>query len=364
MTTGNKNEFRKRDLLYVGPLWLLSLILPDPVPHRKKEFQKRDFIYLGLLLVLPLIWTDSHFHHLMVLAGIYAILALGLSLFLGYAGQISLGHAAFFGIGAYTTALLTTRYGLPSVLALGASALLASLFAYLIGKPILRLKGYFLALATLGFGEIFLVIVRETPDLTGGVVGIFGVPGFSAAGFSFDTYFRQYYLVWGILAGLLLFSKNLVRSRMGRALLAVASSEDAAGAAGIDAARVKLGAFILGAAFAGIAGNLFACTLSTANPQSFGLNLSVLVVMMVILGGMGNLWGPIAGAIFLTWLMDALSGYQEYSLPAFGIILILLLIFFPEGVGTRLGSRFVYLIGYWAKKKRREEGLKAAGREQ
>src|SRR5271157_3055190 len=99
----SRKEFKKRDLLYVGPLWLLSLILPNPVPHRKKEFQKKDLFYLGMLLVLPLIWPDSHFHHLMVLSGIYAILALGLSLFLGYAGQISLGHAAFFGIGAYTT---------------------------------------------------------------------------------------------------------------------------------------------------------------------------------------------------------------------------------------------------------------------
>ena len=350
----SRKEFKKRDLLYVGPLWLLSLILPNPVPHRKKEFQKRDLFYLGMLLVLPLIWTDSHFHHLMVLSGIYAILALGLSLFLGYAGQISLGHAAFFGIGTYTTAFLTTRYGLSPAVALWVSALISSLFAYLVGKPILRLKGYFLALATLGFGEIFLVFVRETPDLTGGVIGIFGVPWFSLAGFSFDTYLRQYYLVWGVLIGLLLFSKNLARSKMGRALLAVATSEDAAASVGIDVARIKLGVFVLGAAFAGIAGNLFACTLSAANPESFGLNLSVLVVMMVILGGMGNLYGPIAGAIFLTWLTDVLSGYQEYSLPIFGIIIILLLIFFPEGVGTRLGARFVYLISYWAKKKRRE----------
>jgi branched-chain amino acid transport system permease protein len=359
-----KNEFRKRDLFYVGPLWLLSLILPNPVPHRKKEFQKRDLLYLGILLTAPLMWKDPHFHHLMVLSGIQAILALGLSLFLGYAGQISLGHAAFFGIGVYTTAFLTTRFGLSPVIALGASALTPSLFAYLIGKPILRLKGFFLAVATLGFGEIFLVFVRETPSLTGGVAGISGIPWFSVAGIPFDTYLKQYYLIWGILTGLLLFSKNLARSRMGRALLAVAASEDAAATVGIDVARTKLGVFVLGAAFAGIAGNLFACTLSTANPESFGLNLSILVVMMVILGGMGNLYGPIAGAIFLTWLMDVLSAYQEYSLPTFGIIFILLLIFFPEGVGSRLGFRFVYLISYWSKKKRREESQRIEIRSQ
>ena len=353
---GSQKEFRKRDFLYLGPMWLLSVILPDPLPHRKMEFQKRVLIYLVALLLLPLAWSDPHLHHLMVLAGINAILALGLSLFLGYAGQISLGHAAFFGIGAYTTAILTVRYAFPAFIAFWASAVTAAIMAYFIGRPILKLKGYFLAVATLGFGEIFLVIVREFRSLTNGVIGIFGIPWFSFAGFSFDTYLKQYYLIWGILVGLLLFSKNLVRSKMGRAFLAVAASEDAAASIGIHVAQIKLGVFVLGASFAGFAGSLFASVMSTASPEGFGLNLSILVVMMVILGGMGNLYGPIAGAIFLTWLMDMLGRYQEYSLPIYGVILILLLIFFPDGIGARLGMRFVYLISYWPKKKRRNEG--------
>jgi branched-chain amino acid transport system permease protein len=356
MVEQRKKEFRKRDLFYLGPMWILSIILPDPLPHRKKEFRKRDLFYLAALLLLPLIWSNPHLHYLMVLAGIYAILALGLGLFLGYAGQISLGHAAFFGIGAYTTAILTTRYAFPTFGAFWASAVAATIIAYLIGRPIFKLKGYFLALATLGFGEIFLVIVKELRSLTNGVIGIFGIPWFSFAGFSFDTYLKQYYLVWGVLLGLLVFSKNLVRSKMGRAFLAVAASEDAAASIGIRVARIKLGVFVLGATFAGFAGSLFASVVSTASPEAFGLNLSVLVVMMVILGGMGNLYGPIAGAIFLTWLTDMLGRYQEYSLPIYGVILILLLIFFPDGIGTRLGMRFVYLISYWPKKKRRDEG--------
>ncbi len=325
------------------------------VERIRREFRKRDFCYLTALLLLPLIFTDPHLHHLMVLAGIYAILALGLSLFLGYAGQISLGHAAFFGIGAYTTAILTTRYSAPTFAAFWASAAAAAAIAYLIGRPILKLKGYFLALATLGFGEIFLVIVRESRSLTGGVIGIFGIPWFSVAGFSFDTYLKQYYLIWGVLLGLLLFAKNLVRSKVGRALLAVATSEDAASTVGINVAQVKIGVFVVSAAFAGFAGSLFACVMSTANPEAFGLGLSILIVMMVILGGMGNLYGPIAGAILLTWLLDILGGYQEYSLPIYGIILILLLIFFPEGLGTRLWIRLMHLISYRGRKKKREE---------
>ena len=355
-TKESGKDFRKRDLFYLAPLWLLSLIAPDPYLYHKKEFKKKDLYYFGAICLAPLIWSDSHFHHLMVLAGIYAILALGLSLFIGYAGQISLGHAAFFGIGAYTTAILTTRYALPSLLAFWASALSAAVIAYFVGRPILKLKGYFLALATLGFGEIFLVIVRESTDLTGGVIGIFGIPWFSLMGFSFDTYLKQYYLIWGVLIGLFIFSKNLVRSKVGRATLAVAASEDAASSVGINVPRMKLQIFVLGAAFAGLAGSLFACIMSTANPEAFSLGFTVLIVMMVILGGTGNLYGPVAGAILLTWLMDFLSKYQEFSLPIYGVILILLLIFFPDGIGTRLNVRLIYLIGYWAKKKKRDEG--------
>jgi branched-chain amino acid transport system permease protein len=355
MVKKHTSDFRKRDLLYTGGLWLISLILPDPhLPYRKEFIKKRDFFYLGILLLLPWVWSDQHLYYLMALAGIYAILALGLSLFLGYAGQISLGHAAFFGIGAYTTAILTTRYAFSTFGAFWASAVAAAAFAYLIGRPILKLKGYFLALATLGFGEIFLVIVRESRSLTGGVSGIFGIPWFSVAGFTFDTYLKQYYLIWGVLIGLVLFAKNLVRSKMGRALLAVAASEDAASSVGINVARVKLGVFVISAAFAGFAGSLFAGVMSTASPDAFGLGLSVLIVMMVIMGGMGNLYGPIFAAIFLTWLTDVLGGYQEYSLPIFGVILILLLIFFPDGVGTRLNVRLIYLISYWGRKRRRE----------
>ena len=356
MVETKKNEFRKRDFIYLVPLWLISLMAPDPYLYHKKGFKKKDLFYLGLLVLAPLIWSDSHFHHLMVLAGIYATLALGLSLFMGYAGQISLGHAAFFGIGAYTTAILTTRYAIPTFLAFWASALSAAVIASLIGRSILKLKGYFLALATLGFGEIFLVIVRESTDFTGGVIGIFGIPWFSVMGFSFDTYLRQYYLTWGVLMGLFIFSKNLVRSKVGRSLLAVAASEDAASSVGINVPWIKLESFVLGAAFSGLAGSLFACVMSTANPEAFSLGFTVLIVMMVILGGMGNLYGPIAGAILLTWVMDILSKYQEYSLPIYGVILILLLVFFPDGIGTRLNVRLIYLIGYWAKKKKRDEG--------
>jgi branched-chain amino acid transport system permease protein len=136
----------------------------------------------------------------------------------------------------------------------------------------------------------------------------------------------------------------------------VAASEDAAKSVGIDVAQIKIKVFVMSAAFAGFAGSLFACIMSTANPEAFSLGFSTLIVMMVILGGMGNLYGPIFGSILLTYLMDILGRYQEWSLPIYGVILILLLIFFPDGIGTRVGIRLIYLIGYWAKKKKRDEG--------
>lgn len=119
MKMRSKSEFRKRDIFYLVPLWLLSLIAPDPYLYHKKEFKRKELFYLGAICFAPLVWSDPHFHHLMVLSGIYAILSLGLSLFMGFAGQISLGHAAFFGIGAYTTAILTTQYALPTIVAFG-----------------------------------------------------------------------------------------------------------------------------------------------------------------------------------------------------------------------------------------------------
>lgn len=296
----------------------------------KKFYRRGDLYFLGIMVLLPMIFTQSQ--HLLVLAGLYGMCSLGLSLFMGYAGQISLGHAAFFGIGAYTTAILTTRFGFPTPVALFASVATAALIGFIIGKPILKLKEYFLALATMGFVEIFQVVATETRGLTGGVIGIFGIPWFSVGGFQFDTPLRQYYLTWGLLFGLLLYSRNVVRSRIGRALLAVASSDDLASTVGIDPSEFKLKAFILSAAYAGMAGALFACMISTANPGTFGLNLSILIVMMVIVGGTGSLYGSIFGALVLTWVTDYLGKYQEYSMPIFGIVLILILIVAPQGI--------------------------------
>lgn len=259
------------------------------------------------------------------------MLSLGLNLMLGYGGQICLGQAAFFGIGAYTTALLTYDLSIPGIFALPASAFLSASVALGIGLPILRLRGYFLALATLGFGEIFYIFVNETRWLTNGPTGITDIPWFSILGFKFDTYLKFYYLVGLILWLLVLFSKNLVRSNIGRALRSLSTSEAAAQTLGIDIHRLKVSVFVLAEAYAGIAGSFYAFFISAIGPPSFTTWLSILVIMMVIIGGMGNLYGSIIGAAFVVFVSEFLRTYQEYYLSFYGILIIIILVLIHRG---------------------------------
>lgn len=299
-------------------------------------YRKREIFLFVFLMAVPEIISSERFFYVINLGGIYAIICTGLSLLIGHAGQISLGHGAFVGMGAYITALLTTRCECPPFAALVASTLFTTIPAYVLGRPILRLKGYFLALATLGLGEIFLTIVIEARTVTNGVVGIFGLPYFSVGGFAFDTSVKTYYLVIGILASLIVITKNLTHSRPGRALRAISEGEDPAATLGIHVARLKLIVFVLSAAFAGLGGSLLAFYSSATAPGSFTLSFSILLVMMVVIGGSGNIYGPACGAIAVTWLNEAMSVYQEYSLSLYAVVLILCLLFMPEGVTNAL----------------------------
>jgi branched-chain amino acid transport system permease protein len=304
-----------------------------------RGYLKSFNLWAGVILaVLPLLFPEDFFR-VLCLGAIYAIASLGMSLLLGYTGQISLGQAAFLGIGAYTTAILTTRFNWPVLPAFLAAILVSPVIAFVIGKPILRTRGYFLALATLGFGEIFYVFVSRTDPFIGGLYGIGGIPYFSIAGYEFSSYVQMYYANWAILLGLLIYAQNIVRSRPGRAFRAISTDEVAASAMGIDVASFKLKIFVVSGAYAGIAGSLMATYLSTAQPHGFRVYLSIFIVLSVIVGGMGNLWGAVFATVFLTWLKDEqLSQYQEYSTLIYGIILILILVFIPQGLGS-LGQR-------------------------
>ena len=297
---------------------------------------KKDLLTIGLflagMLILPWCLTNEYYVNVLIISGLNAIVAVGLNLLLGFAGQISLGHAAFYGLAAYTTSILTTTYNLPIIVGILAGIFLVGLVAYLIGIPALKLSGHYLAMATLGFGIIVYIVFNETIELTGGPSGFVGIPRLSLFGYSFDSDLSYYYLVVSVLAIVLMFSLNLIRSRIGRALRAIHTSEKAAQISGIDIARYKLFIFVLSAILAGIAGVLYAHYLEFIAPSSFGFNHSVLLVTMVVLGGMTNVWGAVAGAFFLTMLPEFLRAFENIEFLLYGFILIVCMMFLPEGI--------------------------------
>lgn len=291
------------------------------------------WLLAALLLALPLLFPGNYYVTVVgAAAGLHAILAVGLNLLMGYAGQISLGHAAFFGLGAYASAILTTRYGWSPWPALGLGLVLTGLVAYVIARPVLRLKGHYLAMATLGFGIIIHILLVQTGDLTGGPDGIGGIPPLSLFGWVIDTDERWYVFIAAALLLVVLLALNLIDSRTGRALRALHGSEVAAAMMGIDTTAAKTAVFVLAALTAGLAGSLFAHQQAFVSPDSFNFFVSIELVTMVVLGGIASTWGAILGAVILTLLPELLVVFEDYEVLIFGAILMLIMIFLPQGI--------------------------------
>jgi branched-chain amino acid transport system permease protein len=250
---------------------------------------------------------------------------------MGYAGQISLGHAAFFGMGAYFSGILTSQYSYHPVVAFFVGIFFSALVAFLVGKPTLRLKGHYMAVATLGFGEIFFIVFNELDFLTGGPSGLSGIPTLTFFGQVLEGT-AYLYLVWGFVFLLLVFSLNVINSRVGRALRAVHGGELAANAMGVDAARYKVQVFVLSAVYASIAGSLYAHYVTFISPSSFSLMFSILLLMMVVVGGAGTIWGALLGAGVLTLLPEYLRGLEDFEVLAYGAILMIVLLYMPQGI--------------------------------
>jgi len=299
---------------------------------------------IALLVILyPVsVGGNEYFISLVVFLGINGIITMGLSLLMGYAGQISLGHAAFYGIGAYSSGVLTTKYSIHPSGAFLIGIFLSAFIALLVGKPTLRLKGHYMAVATLGFGEILFIVFNELSPLTGGPSGLSGIPALTILGHPLEGA-AYLYLVWGIIILLLIFSLNVINSRVGRALRAVHGSELAANAMGVEASRYKLQVFVLSAIYASIAGSLYAHFVTFISPSSFGLMFSILLLMMVVVGGAGTIWGALLGAMVLTLLPEYLRGLEDFEVLAYGAILMVSLLYMPrgilEGIRSLLGKR-------------------------
>jgi len=301
--------------------------------------------YFGLgalaivLAVIPLVLPNNFYLDVAVRMMINAIVVLGLNLLIGFAGQISLGHAGFIGIGAYAAAVLPSHFGWSPLLAMPAGALVSAGLAALVAKPIFRLKGHYLAMATLGLGIILSIIAKNEAVYTGGPDGM-PVQGLALLGWEISGE-RQWY---GVFAGLLLFSVwaslNLIDSPFGRALRALHGSEVASQVVGVDVARYKMSIFVLSAFFASLLGSLSAHYIGFVTPAIADFHHSIELVTMVVVGGMASVYGSIIGAVLLTALPQGLASFEGWETVAFGSILMLTMIFLPKGLVPTLASRF------------------------
>jgi branched-chain amino acid transport system permease protein len=298
--------------------------------------------------VVPWTLRSTYVLSALVFVALNGMAALALSLVMGFAGQVSLGQAAFYAVGAYVSGVLTASYGWNPWLALAAAVAAGALTAFLVGLPIFRLSGLLLAMATLGFGIILYYVLVNWASVTGGPSGLTGIPPLAIGGFQFDSDRRMAWLTWGALLLLLGLAGNLVDSRVGRALRAIHGSEPAAEAAGIDTARYKLGVFAVAGGVTALAGALYAHYLKFINPSPFGFAFSIELVVMVVLGGVASLWGAVLGAALVVGLVEALRallplltvshGAAEYEIVVFGLLLMVFMIFLPGGLSA-LGRR-------------------------
>jgi len=270
---------------------------------------------------------SAYYLQIIILVGINIIMASSLNLVVGYTGQLSIGHAAFMSLGAYVSAIVTLQTGLPFIVSLLLGAAVAGLFGILIGIPTLRLKGDYLAIATLGFGEIIRIIFLNL-KITGGAVGLRGIP-------------KETTLLWviGVTLLSLFVLQRIINSRVGRALIAIREDETAAESMGINTTYYKTLAFGVGAFFAGLGGGLFAHYFRYIHPNVFGFMRSIEQLCMVVLGGLGNMWGAIIGATALTAIPELLRAGAEYRLLVYGAILVLMMRARPQGLlGESIGQ--------------------------
>ncbi len=295
------------------------------------ESKLLGWVALAVALLVPFVIATPYALNVMTTAAIFVLLASGLNIVVGYCGLLDLGYIAFMAVGAYTAGIVSKAFELPLLFTIPAVLVMTILAGLIIGAPTLRLRSDYLAIVTLGFGEITRITANNLA-ITGGPSGIFGIPGLLKFGdFDLDSPAVFYYVTVLVVAGFVLAAARLGKSRLGRAWRFVREDEDAAEAMGIHTYKVKLMAYIFGAIWGGFGGILFAAHLSAVSPQSFIFLQSALVLMAVVLGGMGNMRGVVLGALVISLLPELLRDLSSYRYLAFGILLVVVMVFRPQG---------------------------------
>jgi branched-chain amino acid transport system permease protein len=324
----------------------------------------RKFELLSILLfiiIAPVVFNGSYALHLINIIGIYAITIIGLDLLVGLTGLISLGHAVFFAGAGYLTAYLNITMSLSPFVACVITILLISIFALITGAPLFRLKGYFLALGTLGFGVVIYTLIKGI-SIIGGPNGLGGIPDFSIGSFEFKGDLSYFYLIWITVLLVFLFVNNISNSRIGRALKAIHSDEDTAMAFGIRVLSYKMTVYVISAAIAAISGVYYGHYIQFVSPPLSSLATSVDLVVMLFLGGVGTIFGPILGTFIYELIPEVSSALHDYEVLFRGVLLLLVLLFFPKGLYPGIQILFKRFACFLSSKKSSDiEKLKNEG---
>jgi branched-chain amino acid transport system permease protein len=295
-------------------------------------FNKVIYVFLiAFLLLIPCLVRSDYGMHVFNMVGIYVILASSLNLLMGYTGQVSLGHAGFFGIGAYASALLMKDLGTPFWMAFPTSGIFTGIVGLLVCLPSSRLRTHYLLLVTFAFGEIFYIILRNWESVTGGTMGLTGIRPASFFSLQLNNGYRYYYLILLSCFLCIYTISKIIHSRIGRAAIAIRESENGARALGINPGYYKALAFFVSAFWAGIAGSLFTHLELFLGPETFVSEQSIYILLMVVTGGMGTLLGPVLGAFVLVNLPEWLNFIVNYRMIVYGCLIVLMIIFLPSG---------------------------------
>ncbi|MGI6010252.1 MAG: branched-chain amino acid ABC transporter permease [Ruminococcus sp.] len=295
------------------------------------------FFFIAALLI-PLFIKSTYIILLFNFMGLYMISVSGLDLLFGYTGQISLGHAAFYGLGAYTTAILTTRFSVPVIPAIIFSLIVAAFFGVLLAIPACKLVGHFLALLTIAFGQLFYQFVANFSSISGGFSGINFIPEISLFGMKLTTNVHYFYFILILVVAALYIKQAIVHSSYGRSLIAIRENIHAADGAGINVVSRKISVFAISAVFTALTGSIYACMVGFISPETFTQNQSIIFLTMLLLGGMGHFVGPLIGAVIVTIIKEYLQGFGTYQMLIYGLIIIVVVLFAPNGLVGLYGS--------------------------